>query len=50
MAGSATASGTAHHRTNVNLILSTAPLNVLQAAGDVDADGNITAAGLRLAS
>ena len=28
-----------------NLILSTAPLNVLQAAGDVDADGNITEQG-----
>jgi subtilisin family serine protease len=28
-----------------NLILSTAPLNVLQEAGDVDADGNITEQG-----
>ena len=33
--------GTPTYRTNGNLILSTAPLNVLQANGDVDADGNI---------
>ena len=33
--------GTPTYRTNGNLILSTAPLNVLQAEGAVDADGNI---------
>ena len=36
--------GTPTYRTNGNLILSTAPLNVLQANGQVDADGNITPA------
>jgi lantibiotic leader peptide-processing serine protease len=34
--------GTPTYRTNGNLILSTAPLNVLQGTGEVDADGNIT--------
>ena len=34
--------GTATYRTNGNLILSTAPLNVMQEEGQVDADGNIT--------
>lgn len=34
--------GTDTYRTNENLILSTAPLHVLQAEGQVDADGNIT--------
>ncbi|MBM6401542.1 S8 family serine peptidase [Phycicoccus sonneratiae] len=37
--------GTDTYRTNGNLILSTAPLNVMQAEGQVDADGNITPAG-----
>lgn len=37
--------GTSSFRTNGNLILSAAPLNVLQATGEVDEDGNITAAG-----
>jgi len=36
--------GTPTYRTNGNLILSTAPLNVLQASGAVDANGNITPA------
>ncbi len=36
--------GTPSYRTNGNLILSTAPLNVLQANGQVDANGNITPA------
>ncbi len=34
--------GTPNYRTNENLILSTAPLHVLQAEGSVDPDGNIT--------
>ena len=34
--------GTPTYRTNGNLILSTAPLNVMQEEGQVDADGNIT--------
>ncbi len=38
--------GTPTHRTNGNLILSTAPLHVLQAAGAVDEAGNVTPAGL----
>lgn len=37
--------GTASHRTNGNLILSAAPLNVLQASGEVDKNGNITKLG-----
>ncbi len=37
--------GTDTYRTNGNLILSTAPLNVMQAEGQVDADGNVTPAG-----
>ena len=37
--------GTDSYRSNGNLILSTAPLGVLQAAKQVDADGNITPAG-----
>ena len=37
--------GTETYRSNGNLILSTAPLSVLQNAGQVDADGNITPAG-----
>ncbi|MEO5652511.1 MAG: S8 family serine peptidase, partial [Marmoricola sp.] len=37
--------GTDSYRSNGNLILSTAPLGVLQAAQQVDADGNITRAG-----
>jgi len=37
--------GTPTYRTNGNLILSTAPLNVMQAEGQVDAAGNITPAG-----
>jgi subtilisin family serine protease len=40
--------GTDTYRTNGNLILSTAPLNVMQAEGQVDADGNITPAGEEL--
>ena len=40
--------GTPTYRTNGNQILSTYPLNVLQAAGPVDADGNITPAGAAL--
>jgi lantibiotic leader peptide-processing serine protease len=36
--------GTPTYRTNGNLILSTAPLNVLQAGGAVDANGNPTPA------
>ncbi|GAA1545692.1 S8 family serine peptidase [Kribbella lupini] len=38
--------GTPNHRVNENLILSTYPVNTLQAGGLVDAAGNITAAGL----
>ncbi|MGG5259172.1 S8 family serine peptidase [Phycicoccus avicenniae] len=38
--------GTDTYRTNGNLILSTAPLNVMQAEGQVDADGNITPDGV----
>lgn len=37
--------GTDTFRTNGNLILSTAPVDVLKAAGEVDADGNITPSG-----
>ena len=37
--------GTDTYRTNGNLILSTAPLNVMQDEGQVDADGNITPLG-----
>jgi subtilisin family serine protease len=37
--------GTASHRTNGNLILSAAPLNVLQASGEVDKNGNVTKLG-----
>ncbi len=37
--------GTPTYRTNGNLILSTYPVNSLQAAGSVDAAGNITPAG-----
>ncbi len=40
--------GTDTYRTNENLILSTAPLNVMQAEGQVDADGNITPDGAAL--
>jgi subtilisin family serine protease len=40
--------GTPTYRTNENQILSTAPLNVMQADGLVDADGNITPAGVAL--
>jgi subtilisin family serine protease len=40
--------GTPTFRTNENQILSTAPLNVLVAAGRVDAAGNITPAGAAL--
>lgn len=35
--------GTPSYRTDANEILSTYPLNVLQAAGQVDADGNVVA-------
>ncbi|MEV6281441.1 S8 family serine peptidase [Kribbella sp. NPDC051770] len=38
--------GTPQHRVNENLILSTYPVNTLQADGLVDADGNITEAGV----
>jgi subtilisin family serine protease len=38
--------GTPNFRTNENLILSTYPVNVLQAAGNVDAAGNITPQGV----
>ena len=37
--------GTPEYRTNGNLILSTAPLHVLQAEGAVDESGNVTPAG-----
>ena len=37
--------GTSSFRTNGNLILSAAPLNVLQSTGEVDKNGNITAQG-----
>lgn len=37
--------GTDSFRTNGNLILSAAPLGVLQAAGEVDKNGNVTKAG-----
>jgi subtilisin family serine protease len=37
--------GTGSYRTNGNLILSAAPLNVLQAEGQVDKNGNITKLG-----
>jgi lantibiotic leader peptide-processing serine protease len=37
--------GTDSFRTNGNLILSAAPLNVLQATGEVDKNGNVTKAG-----
>lgn len=37
--------GTDAHRTNGNLILSTAPLHVLQASGEVDKNGNVTKLG-----
>ena len=40
--------GTPTYRTNENLILSTAPLNVMQEEGQVDADGNITDLGASL--
>ncbi len=40
--------GTPSYRTNENEILSTYPVNVLQAAGRVDANGAITPAGLAL--
>jgi lantibiotic leader peptide-processing serine protease len=40
--------GTPTYRTNQNEILSTYPVNVLQAAGRVDANGAITPAGLTL--
>jgi subtilisin family serine protease len=40
--------GTATYRTNGNLILSTYPLNVALANGDVDADGNVTPQGVAL--
>lgn len=40
--------GTPQHRTNENLILSAAPLHVLQAEGQVDADGNLTPDGVAL--
>jgi subtilisin family serine protease len=40
--------GTPTFRTNENEILSTAPTHVLQAKGEVDAAGNITAAGAAL--
>ncbi len=40
--------GTSTYRTNGNLILSTAPLNVMQAEGQVDSAGNITPAGAAL--
>jgi subtilisin family serine protease len=38
--------GTPWHRTNENMILSTYPRNVLLARGWIDADGNITPAGV----
>ena len=38
--------GTASYKSNGNLILSTYPLKALQASGEVDADGNITPAGV----
>ncbi|WP_432939957.1 S8 family serine peptidase [Kribbella sp. CA-253562] len=38
--------GTPQHRVNENLILSTYPVNTLQAAGLVDANGNITPEGV----
>jgi subtilisin family serine protease len=38
--------GTPNHRVNENLILSTYPVNTLQAGGLVDAAGNITATGV----
>jgi subtilisin family serine protease len=37
--------GTAGYRTNGNLILSAAPLSVLQATGEVDKNGNVTKLG-----
>jgi subtilisin family serine protease len=40
--------GTATYRTNGNQILSTAPANVLLAAGRIDAEGNVTPAGTAL--
>ncbi len=40
--------GTDSYRTNENLILSAAPLHVMQAEGQVDADGNITPVGEEL--
>jgi len=40
--------GTSQFRTNNNEILSTAPVKVLQAAGSVDKDGNVTPAGQAL--
>ena len=40
--------GTPTYRTNGNLILSTAPLHVLQEAGQVDEAGEITAYGAAL--
>ena len=40
--------GTPSYRTNGNLILSTAPLNVMQEEGSVDADGNLTPQGVAL--
>ncbi len=38
--------GTPQHRTNENLILSTYPVNALQAEDSVDAAGNVTPAGV----
>jgi subtilisin family serine protease len=40
--------GTSSYRTNENEILSTAPLNVMKAAGNVDDAGNVTPAGQAL--
>jgi subtilisin family serine protease len=38
--------GTPTYRTNENLILSTYPVNALQASGQVDAEGNVTPTGV----
>ena len=40
--------GTPNFRTNENLILSTAPRNVMLAAGNIDANGDVTPAGVAL--